>query len=61
MSEAINRGGKIHYYNCIELREGGEKEGRKEGCIDGLKKKGKKMSGTEGGRRQRAARDAGMK
>jgi len=25
MSEAINRGGKIHYYNCIELREGGKK------------------------------------
>lgn len=59
MSEAINRGGKIHYYNCIELREGGEKEG----CIDGFFFffKRKKMSGTEGGRRQRAARDAGMK
>lgn len=29
MSEAINQEGKIHYYNCIELREGREREGRK--------------------------------
>lgn len=41
------------------MREGGEE--RKKGRMHRWIKKRKKMSGTEGGRRRRAARDAGIK
>lgn len=54
MSEAINQGRKIHYYNCIELRKRGREEGRMHRWI----KKRNKMSGTGGGR---ATRDGEVK